>query len=561
MIEEVTLTRFKRFEAETFPLGGNIVLAGQNNSGKTTVLQAISAWSLAFEQWKLLADTRKHKGAYTKQPIARQAFNAVPMRSFDLLWHDRKYSGSIEIAVRTSLGWSLTMEIMADSTQQVYVRPKWDTPNEVVKKDPLSVVYVSSVDGLETEEAAINNPEWIRTLLGRQKPGSILRNLLLQVSATPRWPKLVESVKRLFGVELQVPQSPGGQIISEFKRPGQNVAYDIMSAGSGFHQVLLLLACLHTRQGSVLLIDEPDAHLHVFLQDTIFSELRSVAADTGSQIIVATHSEVIFRSVPPERLLVMMGPPRRLSNALERERLAEAMGALEQIDIIQALDAPGVLYLEGHTDLNLLRAWAHVLGHPIATFLDREPFWKQHVWEARNMGDGVKAEDHYRSLQLVQASMNAVLLKDGDGKEHQGLSPSPTTGVMNRIAWRWYEGESYLLHPAALARFIDSKTGGGGAEAVRTALSNIFEAYAGSGLGQSIADTFIAAPLTPVELVQRYLKDTKARKDIIPQILTEGGILAMDYTEYDNIGKQMLASEVFPEVKEKLDFIQQAFGL
>ena len=46
MIREVTLRRFKQFANVTLPLDGHVVLAGQNNSGKTTVLQALSAWRL-----------------------------------------------------------------------------------------------------------------------------------------------------------------------------------------------------------------------------------------------------------------------------------------------------------------------------------------------------------------------------------------------------------------------------------------------------------------------------------------------------------------------------------
>ena len=49
MIRAVTIRRFKRFEEVTFELTGrHVVLAGPNNMGKTTILQAIAAWSLAF---------------------------------------------------------------------------------------------------------------------------------------------------------------------------------------------------------------------------------------------------------------------------------------------------------------------------------------------------------------------------------------------------------------------------------------------------------------------------------------------------------------------------------
>jgi len=554
MIREVVLRRFKRFEEQRFPLSGNVVLAGQNNSGKTTVLQAISAWSLAFQQWRLLNDFNKHGGAYSKKPLARQAFNAVPLRAFDLLWHDRDTAGSIEIEVIFEDGGSLCMEILPDSTEQIYVRPRRDASRDLVQRDLVPVTYVSSVDGLEIEEPAINNPEWIATLLGRQRPGSILRNLLLNVSATPAWDRLRSSVRRLFGVDLLVPQTFGGAIVCEFQKPDETFMLDIMGAGSGFHQVLLLLSTLYSRPGAVLLIDEPDAHLHVFLQDTIFSELRSVAAESNSQIIIATHSEIIFRSVPPERLLVMMGTPRRISDTAEREQLAKAMGVLEQVDIVQALQAPGVMYLEGYTDLNLLRAWATTLDHPSLEFLDREPFWKPLVWEARDMAAGIKADDHYKALKLVRDDMTAIRLIDMDGR-NRGMpaDTAPRRGSMNRIMWERYETESYLVHPAALGRFIGAHSEANGEEVVRSFFEN--------ALGHELFERFRENPFDPPPLVKTYLATTKARSEVIGGVLALAGIHGFSYTEFDQIAAHMQPDEIHPEVVEKLYFIQVAFGL
>ena len=44
IIRELTIRRFKQFDDVRFAFSGNVVLAGQNNAGKTTVLQALSAW-------------------------------------------------------------------------------------------------------------------------------------------------------------------------------------------------------------------------------------------------------------------------------------------------------------------------------------------------------------------------------------------------------------------------------------------------------------------------------------------------------------------------------------
>jgi predicted ATP-dependent endonuclease of OLD family len=51
MIRKVTLRRFKRFEEVVFDIPGHIVLAGPNNTGKTTLLQAVAGWALALNCW------------------------------------------------------------------------------------------------------------------------------------------------------------------------------------------------------------------------------------------------------------------------------------------------------------------------------------------------------------------------------------------------------------------------------------------------------------------------------------------------------------------------------
>lgn len=114
MIRRVVIENFKRFDRVEFSLPGHLVVAGPNNTGKTTLLQAIAAWSVALTRWKELNDFQRHGGAYTRAPIARQAFSAVPLRAYDLLWRDRRYQGTIGLTVQTD-DWTLKMELEADS--------------------------------------------------------------------------------------------------------------------------------------------------------------------------------------------------------------------------------------------------------------------------------------------------------------------------------------------------------------------------------------------------------------------------------------------------------------
>ena len=51
MIRRVRLGSFKRFRNQSFELDDSIVLAGPNNAGKSTLLQAIATWKFGLDHW------------------------------------------------------------------------------------------------------------------------------------------------------------------------------------------------------------------------------------------------------------------------------------------------------------------------------------------------------------------------------------------------------------------------------------------------------------------------------------------------------------------------------
>ena len=549
MIRQVILRRFKRFEEVTFDLPGHVVLAGPNNTGKTTVLQAVAAWSLGLEKWRQLNDWQKHNGVYAKAPMARQAFSAVPLRSFDLLWNERKYKSKepIEIEIHSVTGWGVTLEFIADSTEQIYVRPARAADRDVLRERKLlEAVYVPPMTGLSTDEPVYQAPK-VKQLLGQGKPGDVIRNLLVEAHQLPAaWTALHDSILRLFGYILLPPNSGGADIIAEYQTAPDKPKLDIASAGSGFQQVLMLLTFLHTRPASVLLLDEPDAHLHVILQDAIYGELRSVAGKQNSQLIVATHSEIIIDSVEPRELCILLDQPRQVENEAERRRLSAAMGILQNTDIMLARIADGILYVEGHTDIAILREWSRVLNHPAYNTLTTKLFWKPTVEENRLKGKGIEARNHYEALQLVRDDLPGLIILDGDTR----VPATPVTGQgLQRICWQRAEIENYLVHPAALARYVTHQVGEDAAPAHLADLQTFF------------TDTFPPAALRDPLGDNPFLLTTKARKQILPQAFTAAGIHGIEYTRYHEIAAIMLPEEIHPEVIEKLDAIQGAFGL
>jgi hypothetical protein len=436
------------------------------------------------------------------------------------------------------------MELLADSTEQIHVRPKPVDP-PVVRAADLKAVFVPAMSGLGTEEPVYQRPK-IDQLLGQAKPGDVLRNLLVEANASETaWPRLCESIRRLFGVELRPPDPTGAHIVAEYIRPG-GPSYDIASAGSGFQQVLMLLTFLHARPGAVLLLDEPDAHLHVILQDAIYGELRRVAADQHSQLVMATHSEVIINVAEPRELYVMMAVPRPLADTEERARLISSLKILSQTDVMLTLDAPGVLYVEGHTDLDILREWARILDHPAAELLAR-PFWKATVSEPRPGASGIRARDHYDALRLVREDLPGLELVDGDARAEVQSTPITRHGLQ-RLRWRRYEVESYLLHAVVLGRFVEHTVG---AEAAPTHLDD---------LRRHLAETYPPAVLRDPLGDHAFLNRTKARTELLPPALAAAGLPGFPYTRYHEIAAVMRPDEIHPEVREKLDAIVGALG-
>jgi len=549
MIQSVTIRRFKRFEELAFELNGrHVVLAGPNNMGKTTILQAVSAWSLAFFRWKALNDFQRHGGYYAKAPIARQAFSAVPLRRYDLMWANRDYRGSMEIEIRSTEGWTVCMEFIADSTEQIFVRPAPTVEPAILREARLESVFVPAMTGLSKEEPLYARPETVADLLGQAKPGEILRNLLFQANNSEKaWAALTESIEKLFGYQLLPPDATGAYIIAEYQTGPQGSRFDISSGGSGFQQILMLLTFLNTRPATVLLLDEPDAHLHVILQDSIYAELRAVAERQHSQLVIATHSEVIINSVEPRELWVIMQTARPMAENTEKSLLINSLRVLSNTDIMLALDAVGVLYLEGHPDLEILRAWAEVLNHPASDLLKRV-FWKPTVWETRQGADGVKARDHYDALCLVRDDLPGVVLIDGDA--HPDIQSTEMTGRgLQRLRWNRYEIESYLLHPEALKRFVEHKVGPDAAQPHLEDLQRHFE--------ENYPPAFLKDPF----LDTPYLKNTKARTDLLPPALEAAGLPGFPYTRYYEIAAVMKPEEIHPEVIEKLDKMMEAFAL
>ena len=139
-------------------------------------------------------------------------------------------------------------------------------------------------------------------------------------------------------------------------------------------------------------------------------------------------------------------------------------------------------------------------------------------------------------------------LRDGDARPPVPNTPVTGTGLQ-RLRWGRYEIESYLLHPDALARFVESKVGTGAAAAhVEDMLAYWRDEFPPAVVREPLGD-------------HEYLNNTKARTQLVQPLLDAAGLHGLPYTRYHEIAEMMRPEEIHPDVVEMLDQICRAFGV
>jgi predicted ATPase len=568
----VSIRYFKRFDDIAFDLSDHVILAGPNNSGKTTLLQAVVVWNLALQRWKVERPRRPKARQRSGVPITRKDFTAIPLRDMKALWTNMStamgkdeaeaeegkakagYPRVMEIAIEGKThekDWKLAFEFRCQSSEQIYIKPGEEYLERIPPEaEDFNVVHVPPFSGIGTEETRYDRA-YQDLLIGQGKPGDIIRNLLREVFEMDQdrsaWNNLCGQVERVFGYRLLDPKyEHQPYIVCEYlpeippknKGSGGPPHLDVAYAGSGFHQVLMLLAFFYARPSSVLLLDEPDAHQHIILQKQTYESLRRVASRRKCQLIIATHSEVIIDGTSPEQILSFYSKPHRLVTKQERSRVHQALRRLSATDLLLAEQSPGVLYVEGETDFTLLASWARVLNHPLREWFEGRPFW--HSNQGRHPRE---ARDHFFAIRAVTPGLNGFLLLDSDNRDLP-LREVRTDGLTVE-RWTRYEAESYLMHPEALMRFIADRVGG-----------DLFAEPARRYLQDNLPPVAYRDPLGDHD----YLTRTPVSKSLLPELLSQAN-LSLGKSDYYLIADQMLEEEIPAEVGKKLDAIARAFQI
>ena len=320
------------------------------------------------------------------------------------------------------------------------------------------------MSGLETEEPILR-PGRIDVLLGQGQTAQVLRNLCLLVSrdapAGPNaWDDIVDLMRRLFRVRLGSPQETArGSIQLHYRQEDVKEPLDVALAGRGFQQLLLIFAYLHSYPGSVLLIDEPDAHLEILRQRQVYVLLQEIATRNASQVVLVTHSEVILEEALDRNLTLLL--EGQADDLAAKASIRNALKHYGAEHYVRARQRGYVLYVEGRTDLDVLRALARRLRHRAAECWDEQvnAFYVQDNFPRADLdaeiervegGFGATPREHFFAMRGMVPGLVGLAILDSDGRPRQELDE----GGLRITWWDRYEAENYFVTPWTLQEFV-----------------------------------------------------------------------------------------------------------
>ena len=471
LLHYLEIQNFKRFgDRQRIELDHPAVLIGPNNCGKTTAIQAIALWSQAVRTWQASKGKAPPKER-TSTSLNRLNIVSVPVQRTRYFWHNTAVrTGNNDIALLITLGLlhenkvePVTMRFRNQGDELVYCTPDDATlqrPDLVETAAGLNIELLYPMSGLETEEPILQ-PGRIGVLLGQGQTAQVLRNLCLLVfkDQAEDWRKIVALMQRLFTVELGDPtETARGSIDLSYRQARVKEPLDIAQAGRGLQQMLLIFAYLYSHRHSVLLIDEPDAHLEILRQKQVYVLLREIAAGNESQVILVTHSEVILDEALDHNLTLLLGG--QTDDIAAKSDIKNALKHYGAEHYVRARQRGYVLYVEGGTDLEILKALANRLDHRVASLWDERvnAFYVQDNFPDPDLnselervegGFGVTPKKHFFALRTMVPDLVGLAILDNDGRQREDAHE----GGLHVVYWSRYEAENYFITPELLKRF------------------------------------------------------------------------------------------------------------
>lgn len=505
MIKEIHLTNFKRFKDTTVTLKpfDVSILAGGNNSGKSTLLHALAVWEfcklyLVYEKGeRSLLDSFRGDG----YGISFDDFTPINIPSLKYLWTNLNPYGGYSLKIKCV--WDLPnkadrfLEISLALTQERLFMKTTSSNLTEGDKSP-TIAYLPPFAGISDREPWFSFADR-KKMIGRGLAGAVLRNAIMEMfikrneerailkGGLPKIPSaqlqrlresnpfelLNKALFDVFQVQLEphffspafhnyvrVDIAKGEMLSNRFKKFPNYSKRDLMVEGSGFLQWLSVYTFALDKNIDVLLLDEPDAHLHCSLQTLLLDKLIELSNESKKQVLMASHSTEILKHVEPKTILEIKGTKAKyLTIISQKTSLLSGLGT-EYSPIINKLQkVKNVLFVENPSDENLLLIWCKQLNLKWPENLVVWPFANNHR-ERKQLFLHLKDEIiGVKSISLEDRDNSLYEYTNSDLSDKAFPDWNEGDASFKCRRWRRWEMENYLLCPFSISKTANIQEG------------------------------------------------------------------------------------------------------
>ena len=344
MLSSVTLDRFKCIESATVELDRITVLVGPNNGGKSSFLQGLQLGTSIAQSMKIngYSKSQDDPDAVTTS-LASSELVYTPLKDVSSLAqggeiHGGKNANPILIKLSEDSGDSVAVIVEKGRNRNVKLTAKGLKLLSVVEDyaKPYSVIS-PGLAGIPISEE-YKSKRIVNRAAARGDANSVFRNILLLLKEKKGdWDWFQCTLRKIFPritVEVEFDHENGETIAATVTR--DNCTLPIDSSGTGVLQAIQILSYIALYSPKVLILDEPDSHLHPNNQCKLVALLDEATKEKEFQVVISTHSRTLIEELQSVHAKFVWFSDGKVRS--------------EDFDVIQALMDLGALDVEDYLD-------------------------------------------------------------------------------------------------------------------------------------------------------------------------------------------------------------------
>jgi energy-coupling factor transporter ATP-binding protein EcfA2 len=339
-LTSVTIRRFKQIDDLTVQLEDVTLLIGANNSGKSSVLQAIHFAVSIAQTARLIGEgvswgNDKFELSYNPSQLLYSPVGDVHSLASGGALQERR-ERQIEIEFRDETGATCIVGLRRGRNRNIAVSLVGRQIGEqLMAVDKPFTIYAPGLAGVPKEERYMS-PGLVRRIVARGDANLTLRNVLRMLKRNDvAWQDFIGDMQSIFeGIEITIEfdEETDENINVYFQLPnGPRLPVD--AAGTSVLQASQILAYISLFAPQVLILDEPDSHLHPDNQRVLCDLIFEVASRRGFQALISTHSRHVLDSVKNRGSIVWLNKGLKVDSPdINTTKVLLDLGALDSVD-------------------------------------------------------------------------------------------------------------------------------------------------------------------------------------------------------------------------------------